>query len=30
VHADRNEILEGERAADEVFKSIFGEDSDDE
>ena len=30
VHADRNEILEGERAADEVFKSIFGEDSDDD
>ena len=30
VHADRNEILEGERAVDEVFKSIFGEDSDDD
>jgi G patch domain-containing protein 1 len=30
VHADRNEVLEGERAGDEVFKSIFGEDSDDE
>jgi G patch domain-containing protein 1 len=30
VHADRNDVLEGERAGDEVFKSIFGEDSDDE
>jgi G patch domain-containing protein 1 len=30
VHTDRNEILEGERAGEEVFKSIFGEDSDDE
>jgi G patch domain-containing protein 1 len=30
VHADRNEILEGERAGEEVFKSIFGEDSDEE
>lgn len=30
VEADRNEILEGERAGEEVFKSIFGEDSDEE
>jgi len=30
VHADRNEVLEGERAAEDVFKSIFGDDSDDE
>ena len=30
VHADRNEILEGERAGEEVFKGIFGEDSDEE
>jgi G patch domain-containing protein 1 len=30
VHADRNEILEGDRAGEEVFKSIFGEDSDEE
>lgn len=30
INADRNEVLEGERAADEVFKSIFGDDSDDE
>ena len=30
VQADRNEILEGERAGEEVFKSIFGEDSDEE
>ena len=30
VHADKNEILEGERAGEEVFKSIFGEDSDEE
>jgi G patch domain-containing protein 1 len=30
VHADRNEILEGERAGEEVFKSIFGDDSDEE
>jgi len=30
VHADRNEVLEGERAAEEVFKSIFGDDSDEE
>lgn len=30
VHADRNEILEGERAGDEVFKSIFGDISDEE
>jgi G patch domain-containing protein 1 len=30
IHADKNEILEGERAGEEVFKSIFGEDSDEE
>jgi G patch domain-containing protein 1 len=30
IHADRNEVLEGERAGEEVFKSIFGDDSDDE
>jgi G patch domain-containing protein 1 len=30
IHADRNEALEGERAGEEVFKSIFGDDSDDE
>jgi G patch domain-containing protein 1 len=30
VQADRNEILEGERAGEEVFKSIFGDDSDEE
>ena len=30
VHADRNEVLEGERAGEQVFKSIFGEDSDEE
>jgi G patch domain-containing protein 1 len=30
VHTDMNEVLEGERAAAEVFKSIFGDDSDDE
>lgn len=30
VHADRNEVLEGERAGEEVFKSIFGDDSDEE
>ena len=30
VHADRNAVLEGERAGDEVFRSIFGDDSDDE
>jgi|SRR5271170_7784428 len=30
VHADRNDVLEGERVGDDVFKSIFGEDSDDE
>lgn len=30
VHADKNEVLEGERVAEEVFKSIFGDDSDDD
>lgn len=30
VHPDKNEVLEGERAGEELFKSIFGEDSDDE
>jgi G patch domain-containing protein 1 len=30
IHVDRNEVLEGERAGEEVFKSIFGEDSDEE
>lgn len=30
VYADRNEVLEGERAGEEVFKSIFGDDSDEE
>jgi G patch domain-containing protein 1 len=30
VQPDRNEILEGERAGDEVFRSIFGDDSDDD
>ncbi len=30
VHPDRNEVLEGERAGEEIFKSIFGEDSDEE
>ena len=30
VHPDKNEILEGERAGEEVFKSIFGDDSDEE
>lgn len=30
IQVDRNEILEGERAGEEVFKSIFGDDSDDE
>jgi G patch domain-containing protein 1 len=30
VQPDRNEILEGERAGEEVFRSIFGEDSDDD
>jgi len=30
VQADRNEILEGQRAADEVFRSIFGDDSDED
>lgn len=30
IRADKNEVLEGERAAEEVFKSIFGDDSDEE
>lgn len=30
VRPDRNEILEGERAGEEVFRSIFGDDSDDD
>ena len=30
VQPDRNEILEGERAGEEVFRSIFGDDSDDD
>jgi G patch domain-containing protein 1 len=30
VQPDRNEILEGERAGEDIFKSIFGEDSDEE
>ena len=30
IHADRNEVLEGERAGEEIFKSIFGDDSDEE
>jgi G patch domain-containing protein 1 len=30
IRADRNEVLEGERAGEEVFKSIFGDDSDDD
>jgi G patch domain-containing protein 1 len=30
IRADRNEVLEGERAGEEVFKSIFGDDSDEE
>src|SRR5579859_1746463 len=30
VHPDRNEVLEGERVGEEIFKSIFGEDSDEE
>jgi G patch domain-containing protein 1 len=30
VYADRNEILEGERAGEEVFKSIFGDISDED
>ena len=30
VRADRNEVLEGKRAGEEVFKSIFGDDSDEE
>jgi G patch domain-containing protein 1 len=30
VQADRNEILEGERAGEEVFKSIFGDISDED
>jgi G patch domain-containing protein 1 len=30
IQPDRNEILEGERAGEEVFKSIFGDDSDDD
>lgn len=30
IQPDRNEVLEGERAGEEVFKSIFGDESDDE
>ena len=30
IEPDRNEILEGERAGEEVFRSIFGDDTDDE
>jgi G patch domain-containing protein 1 len=30
IQPDRNEVLEGERAGEEVFKSIFGQDSDEE
>jgi G patch domain-containing protein 1 len=30
IHADRNEVLEGERAGEEIFKSIFGDDSDED
>jgi G patch domain-containing protein 1 len=30
VDAEKNEALEGERAADEVFKNIFGDSDDDE
>ena len=30
VHPDKNEVLEGERVGAEVFKSIFGDDSEDE
>jgi len=30
IQPDRNEILEGERAGEEVFRSIFGDDTDDE
>lgn len=30
IHADKNEILEAERAAEEVFRSVFGEDSDED
>ena len=30
VDADKNEALEGQKAADEVFRNIFGDDSEDE
>jgi G patch domain-containing protein 1 len=30
VDAEKNEALEGERAADEVFRNIFGDSDDDE
>ena len=30
VDADRNEVLEGQRAGEAVFKAIFGDDSDDD
>ena len=30
VQPDKNEILEGQRAGEDVFKSIFGEDSDED
>ena len=30
IQADRNEVLEGERAGEEIFRSIFGEESDED